>query len=164
MVFARVGFWLGGNIETIGFIFCKLYVCVDYVLKRRFRRYGFPGISLGHLQCKAIKAEFFNAEQWTHSLGDEYKALGKDDGDWLNVTHVSRMEGFLSFAAFVQLDGCWARHYRLWQSLLPVPGHLLWKCSDKTGGAVSNGSSDTTVNIHSAFHACGCEYAMRNGC
>lgn len=78
-------------------------------------------------QCKPkkISDNFFTAQGWVHSMGSEFDRLGKQ-AEWPTIVHETRMQSFVSFAAFVECDGDWRRHFQLWQGLLAVPNHLIF--------------------------------------
>ena len=83
---------------------------------------------------KKIPESTFSAKSWSHSLGGQFDLLGQG-ATWPNHTHEVRMNGFLSFAAFVKLQGDWRRHYNLWPGLLGVCNHLIFK----TGAPMQSG-------------------------
>ena len=80
-----------------------------------------------------LEDDYFEVGKWEHSLGAAFDRL-RGEADWLATTHEQRQLCFVSWASFVQLKGNWNDHLLLWNSLLPVVGHLLYNDDTKEGG------------------------------
>ena len=76
-------------------------------------------------RATALPKNIHKSNGWDNSLGKEYKRLGNDDS-WLNITHEHRKLCYTSFRSFVEADGDCKMFLKSWQSLLAVPGFLLF--------------------------------------
>ena len=82
---------------------------------------------------KKVPEAVFELGDWANTLGKDYDRL-KESADWLTITHLHRQWCFLSFASFIELDGNWERHLRVWRSAFAVEGQLLFNRNKEIPG------------------------------